>query len=98
MKSTYFGFGINNTEFWLFAFYHSALFLSVKLLKAVLSLLDAEIHTALLAPVHRPLLAALQLAGAALASNKLRQVVAAIVPHEITDLATNRITVLGQGD
>jgi hypothetical protein len=33
----------------------------VKLVKAVLSLLDAEIHTALLARVHRQLHAALQL-------------------------------------
>jgi hypothetical protein len=33
----------------------------VKLVKAVLSLLDAEIHTALLARVHRQLRAALQL-------------------------------------
>jgi hypothetical protein len=33
----------------------------VKLVKAVLSLLDAETHTALLARVHRQLRAALQL-------------------------------------
>jgi uncharacterized protein YigA (DUF484 family) len=33
----------------------------MKLVKAVLSLLDAEIHTALLARVHRQLRAALQL-------------------------------------
>jgi uncharacterized membrane-anchored protein len=43
---------VSITVVWLFAFYHSAPFLSVKLLKAVLSFLDAEVHTALLAPVH----------------------------------------------